>query len=259
MIDQDPGTKLLRGIWPVARLDWQQGVWLIFVIGSIRFYLVLQANMTGQYQSVSLVFLLMILLPIIILNKAGFRAVGLVRPSSWKWAGYSLLFGTIFCFIVYFIGVGLYDDQIDNWFVYISHSYPIDKPGLSDQDFRIYFLIYAFASMTFSPIGEELFYRGLVHHCFVDRYGHRRASYIDGAAFAITHLAHFGLIYRHGTWEFRLVPALLWVILMFFASLLFSYCKRKSGSLLGAILSHAAFNFVMIYLIFFYILWADSY
>ena len=108
--------------------------------------------------------------------------------------------------------------------------------------------------MTFSPIGEELLYRGLIHQCFVPRYGRNKASIIDSLAFGITHLAHFGLIFSLGEWQFLPIPALLWVLLTFVSSRLFYYCKQKSGSIYGAILCHAGFNLAMTYFIFYHIL-----
>ena len=77
-------------------------------------------------------------------------------------------------------------------------------------------------------IGEELLYRGVVHSSFVSKYGEQKASYIDSVAFAITHLAHFGIVYIAGVWDFFLIPALIWVFLMFVTSQLFFYLQTKN-------------------------------
>ena len=156
--------------------------------------------------------------------------------------------------IIYFIGFQLFGNEISNWFVYISKSYSIDKSAIGPNNLLIYFLIYAAASMIFSPVGEELFYRGLVHQCFQEKFGSNRSSQIDSTAFAITHLAHFGIVFHQGKWQFLMVPATIWVLLMYMASRLFFICKLQSGSLLGPIISHAAFNITMVYLIFYHIL-----
>jgi membrane protease YdiL (CAAX protease family) len=108
--------------------------------------------------------------------------------------------------------------------------------------------------MVFSPIGEELFYRGIVHGSFVPKTGEHMASIIDSLAFALTHLAHFGIVYIMGNWSFLFVPSLLWVFFMFLTSRLFFLCKVKTGSILGAIASHAGFNLAMMYFILYHIL-----
>jgi len=248
-------SHLIRKIWAkTISLNSRLGMALIVVVGIIRFYFVMQANTTGDYQMVSVVFSSMVLLPLIILNGQGLLRIGLAKPMRKLWILYSAIIGIIFCLIVYFIGVQLFGDDISNWFVYISKSYSIDKSVLGGSDLMIYFLIYATMSMIFSPVGEELFYRGLIHLCFQEKFGSNRASQIDSAAFALTHLAHFGIIYHLGTWHFMLVPAIIWVLLMFMVSRLFFICKLQSGSLLGPIVCHAAFNVTMVYVIFYHIL-----
>ncbi len=108
--------------------------------------------------------------------------------------------------------------------------------------------------MTFSPIGEELFYRGIVHGSFVPQLGEQKASIADSLAFALTHLAHFGIVYTAGSWNFLFLPAMLWVFFMFLSSRIFFICKEKTGSISGAILSHAAYNLTMMYFIFYQVL-----
>ena len=105
--------------------------------------------------------------------------------------------------------------------------------------------------MTFSPFGEELFYRGVVHQAFREQLGDRKAAAVDSAAFALTHLAHFGLVYTDLQWKLLVRPAILWVIAMFLVSRMFFTFKQSTGSLLGAVLSHAAFNLGMIYCVFY--------
>ena len=152
------------------------------------------------------------------------------------------------------IGILLYKHSYSNWFVYIAKSYSASGIILTDSNRLTYFLIYSVTGMTFSPIGEELFYRGIVHGSFAGQFGEQKASIFDSLAFAITHLAHFGIVYVLGGWQFLFIPALLWMSGMFLSSRIFFICKEKTGSILGAILSHAAFNLTMMYFIFFHIL-----
>ena len=108
--------------------------------------------------------------------------------------------------------------------------------------------------MLFSPIGEELLYRGLAHESFASRFGNRGAALIDAAAFALTHLAHFGIVYVAGAWSFLPLPALFWVVAMFGSSLVFFVARRLTGSIVGAIVAHASFNIVMNAVIFYGVL-----
>jgi len=236
------------------KFSWQFGVALILVFGVSRFFIVLEANKTGNYNFTSIIFLVMWLTPFILLNKQGKKLIGIKKPGNYTWLFYSFLMGMVACTIVYLIGQSLYGSSISNWFEYISNSYTVPIEELQGRTKITYFLILAVVGMTFSPIGEELLYRGLIHQSFVHRFGETTASNIDSLAFAIVHLAHFGIIYIVGNWEILYIPALLWMILMFLVSKLFFICKSKSDSIYGAILCHSGFNFAMTYFIFYHIL-----
>jgi len=235
--------------------NWQLGLTLILLFGIPRFFIVLNANQTGNYNFTSIIFLIMWITPFILLNRKGRNFIGIKKIKKYKWLIYSFLIGIIVCAIIYFIGEWFYQQSISHWFVYISKSYsaiPIEE--LKGNNKHIYFAVFAFIGMTFSPIGEELLYRGLIHQSFVEKFGANKASIIDSLAFAIVHLAHFGIIYVSGTWQILYTPALIWMILMFLTSRIFFYCKSKTESIYGAIISHAGFNLAMTYFIFYHIL-----
>ncbi|MEQ9439830.1 MAG: CPBP family intramembrane glutamic endopeptidase [Cyclobacteriaceae bacterium] len=244
----------LKPIWQsVFRQRWAFGIALILLWGAIRFWMVLQANVSGSYQWVSLIFVSMWIAPFLFLTRNGRRQIGMTWPRQWSWLLLGLILGGLVALLMYWIGTALYGHTDQHWFGYISHTYsvPVD---LSTSDRWLYFGIFSSVGMTFSPIGEELFYRGMVHESFVPRWGDRIASYLDSAAFALVHLAHFGIVYRSGQWEWWALPGLLWVLLLFGLCQLFFLVRKRSGSILGAILCHAGYNAAMTYTIFFYLL-----
>lgn len=166
----------------------------------------------------------------------------------------ALIAGVACSALLFYIGQGLFGQTDRNWFAYIAQTYP-HVPEILDEHSRLFFfLVYAGISMTFSPIGEELFYRGVVHEIFAADLGDRAASFIDSGAFALVHLAHFGIIYSAGEWHFVPLAALLWVGLLFGTCLLFFQARKHSGSILGAISAHAGFNLGMNYFIFYHLL-----
>ena len=94
------------------------------------------------------------------------------------------------------------------------------------------FAIIATMGMIFSPIGEELFFRGIVHTSFTKSIGEKKASIVDSSAFALTHISHFGLVFINNTWDFYFIPTIIWVTSMFLVSLLFFTFRKKVGSIL---------------------------
>ncbi|MDH3649189.1 MAG: CPBP family intramembrane metalloprotease [Saprospiraceae bacterium] len=244
---------VFRPPWQFLNLDWRLGLILVLLWGLPRIIVVLSANKTGNYQYVSLIFVTMIVLPFLLLNQSGRHKIGISRPR-WKWLVSALFIGISFSVLMFLLADVLYGYTVHNWYVYISRSFSNIPSGLSSGDRSTYFVIYAIISMTFSPIGEELFYRGLVHECFANSWGERAAQLSDSLAFSLPHLAHFGIVFVGGSWQFWPGAAALWVILLFLLSLLFSFFRSKSQSVFGSIVAHAGFNLSMTYIIFYYIL-----
>ena len=230
------------------------GLTLILIWGIFRFIIVLHANKTGNYQWVSVIFISMWVTPFLFLNQAGRKQIGIKKPRKYAWLLYSFVLGMLCCALMFLVATALYGDTISNWFVYISRSYPIASDSFPMGEKWSIFWVYALIGMTFSPIGEELFYRGLVHESFALQWDERKASLVDSTAFAVTHLAHFGIVYVSGTWEVLVGPGLLWTGLLFGTCIVFFICRQKTDSILGAILSHAGYNFAMTYFIFFHVL-----
>ena len=240
----------LRPAWRRFRYDWPLGLALILLFGVPRFWLVLRANVTEQYNLVSIIFVLMMITPFILLTRFGRISIGMVRPAKPNWLLYGFAGGVVAAVLVYFLGDVLFGDSMQNWYVYISRAY--STPG--DLDTHLMFGIMALITMTFSPIGEELLYRGVVHGAFKRRFGENNASKIDSLAFALTHLAHFGVVYVAGSWQLFPAPAVMWVVMMFIVSRFFFLCKLMSGSLWASVVAHAGFNLGMTYCIWYWVL-----
>ncbi len=243
----------LKPFWrKLFNFDWKFGLFLIVIICITRFILVLDANQNSNYSYIGLIMTISAIVPFIFLSKYGRKTIGLTRPKNYSWLFYGFILGLIFSVILHFLGDSIYGNTFENWYVYIGKSYNIPV-GINPNDKATLFLIMAITGMIFSPIGEELFFRGIVHSSFAKSLGNLKASIIDSSAFALTHISHFGLIFINNELKFSLIPTIIWVISMFLVSILFSLCKKKSGSLLGAIITHAAFNLGMIYCIFYLI------
>lgn len=241
----------LRPFWnQFIKLNWKFGLFLILLICVPRFILVLKANETGKYNLIGLVMFISAIIPFVFLNKQGRRQIGIKLTKKVGFVLLALGLGIVFSFILHCLGLGLFENTNENWYEYIGKSYNIPE-GISAQDKMLMFIIMASMGMIFSPIGEEFFFRGIVHHSFAKSLGDTKASIVDSLAFALTHISHFGLVFINGKWDFYLVPALIWVSGMFLVSILFFQMKRRTNSIWGAVLCHSGFNLGMIYCIFY--------
>ncbi|MDR2511254.1 MAG: CPBP family intramembrane metalloprotease [Bacteroidales bacterium] len=230
--------------------DWKFGLFLVLTICIPRFILVLHANETANYSYIGLIMTISAISPFIFLSKYGRKEIGLTKSKKYSWLFWSFLFGLIFSVLLYFVGNLIYNNSIENWYVYIGKSYNISV-GINSNDKLIMFITMAITGMVFSPIGEELFFRGIVHSSFAKSFGNLKASILDSSAFALIHISHFGLVFINNEWNFFTIPTFIWVLSMFLVSVLFYICRKKSDSILGAIICHSAFNLGMIWCIFY--------
>ena len=246
-------NKELKSFWNIFfDFNWKFGLFLILIVCIPRFILVLNANSSGSYGSIGLIMAISAIIPFIFLTKYGRNQIGIVKPRNLKWLFYAFMFGLIASILLYFVGQILYGNSYQNWYQYVGKSYKIPST-ITQTDKNVMFTIMAITGMTFSPIGEELFFRGIVHSSFAKSIGENKALIVDSSVFALTHISHFGLVFINNKWDFFAIPTILWVTSMFLVSLLFYHFRKKSNSILGAIFCHAAFNLGMIYCIFYLI------
>jgi len=243
----------LRPFWNrIFNFNWKFGFFLILIVCIPRFILVLNANASGNYSSIGLVMLISAIAPFIFLTKYGLKKIGITKVENYKWLLIAFLSGLVFSLLLYYLGNSLYGDSYENWYKYIGKSYKIPA-GIDQYGRAVLFAIVASTGMIFSPIGEELFFRGIVHSSFAKSIGEKKAALVEGVAFAITHISHFGLVFVNNKWDYLVTPTLIWVMSMFLISLTFFIFKKYSGSILGSVICHAAFNLGMTYCIFYMI------
>lgn len=241
----------LKPFWRrIFSFNWKFGLFLILVVCIPRFILVLNANSSGNYSSIGVIMTVSAIAPFIFLSKYGRNKIGLVGSKKYSYILLAFVAGLTASLLLYLLGQGLYGNSYENWYHYIGKSYKI-PPGISTHNKFVLFLIMAITGMTFSPIGEEFFFRGIIQSSFANSIGERKASIVEGSAFALTHISHFGLVFIDNKWSLFGFPTVIWVGSMFLVSLLFFVFKKYSKSLLGAIICHSAFNLGMIFCIFY--------
>jgi membrane protease YdiL (CAAX protease family) len=196
-------------------------------------------------------FVFMALMPFIFLKKESRRRVGLTKSKSGKYYLIGIMAGTALALLCYSLGLLLFDHSNDNWFVSIKNSYlrTTDTTGMSLQ---LQFIVFTIPALIFSPIGEEIFFRGFLQEALTTKFRYRSAMILDSLFFALIHLFHHGIV-RDIAGEIHFYPlsGLIWVMLMFVTAMAFAFLKKSSGSIYPAIVSHAVFNLVMNITIFY--------
>jgi len=188
-------------------------------------------------------FVVMSLLPFLLLDASARRAMGFRLPDN-RGLGFAVALGAAAASTCFVLGLALFGSGADNWFVSIANGYRrmMDTTG---WDLVRLHLVFTVPAILFSPIGEEIFFRGFLQHALEQRFSPRASTVAECAAFAVIHLCHHGLYLSAAGVGLRPLSGFLWMLLMFCTAWMFAWLRKTSGSLLPAILSHAVFNLVM--------------
>lgn len=197
-------------------------------------------------------FCIMAILPWLLLTAEGRLTIGLTKPKTKSSYLLAIGYGFGSAFLCFLLGVLLFGNTGENWFVNIGNNYKtmMDTSHLS---FLMLNLIFTLPALIFSPIGEEIFYRGVLQKTLEQKLSVFTSTTIECSLFAIVHLVHHGIIKTATGLTLLPVSGFLWMLQMFFVALMFSWLRTKTGSLYTAILAHMVFNLTMNFTIFLFL------
>ena len=215
---------------------------------AIVFAAVRGAGMLGPQSMRPLIpmgFVMMMILPFIFLRAEGRRQIGLIKSKTSLTYIAAVFYGVAAASLCFVLGILLFDKSPDNWFITIRNYYTAQIPGALDMPQNTFFIIATVPALIFSPIGEEIFFRGFLQDALETRFGLRSSTIIESAIFGLVHLFHHGLVRDNGNISFFPFSGMLWVILMFSTAYGFALLRKISGSIYPSIAAHAVFNLVM--------------
>lgn len=234
---------MLRSFWSSTHIPpWGLFTIMATVLAIPRFYFVLN----NQYTWVSLIFMFMWIMPFIFLSKTGRKSIGLVVPVHPRLLMLHFAIGASLAWVIYAAGYALFASSGQHWYAVIMES--VNKNDIIGRvkGNALWFTFFVLPTLFLSPIGEEFFFRGMVHEGFKQCWPGAVATFADASFFGVTHLAHYGVIMADNT--VTLLPAApLWVVLMMLTAWTFNICRRQARSIWGAVAAHAGFNLGMMW------------
>ncbi|MBL8515204.1 MAG: CPBP family intramembrane metalloprotease [Betaproteobacteria bacterium] len=189
-------------------------------------------------------FVLMMGVPWLLLTADGRQRIGLARAGSAKWYGVAVVAGIAASSFCHVLGVVLFDRSADNWFVSIANNYRGIMPTAGMDALQLH-LIFTVPALLFSPIGEEIFFRGFLQQALQEKLSVTASTMMEAGLFGVVHLCHHGLFLTAAGIGLHAGSGALWVVLMFATALMLAWLRRVSSSLYPAMLGHAAFNATM--------------
>jgi membrane protease YdiL (CAAX protease family) len=189
-------------------------------------------------------FVLMAATPWLVLDKCERAESGLVGSTRTASYPLALAFGALAAVACFLLGVVLFGTSEDNWFISVASSYrrAVNTAGISTL---MLYLTFTLPAVLFSPLGEEIFFRGLLQRALEMRLSVKASTACECVAFGLVHLCHHGLYWNQAGLRVHLVSGALWVLLMTAVAWGFATIRKTSGSVAPAIAAHAAFNVAM--------------
>jgi uncharacterized protein len=228
---------------------WKIGVRLAFVVCLVAAVVFAMMRAIGTLGPINLRFILpisfvlMACSPWLLMTASGRKLIGLQRAQQAAPYLQAGLLGASAAFVCFLIGVALFGHSSDNWFVSIATNFRLSfKANLEVWQL---FLVFTVPSIIFSPIGEEIFFRGILQKGLEERFSVRASTWIECVFFGLVHLCHHGLLFTATGISLLSHSAPIWFLLMVAVAHLFAHLRKRSASLYPAIIAHAAFNLVM--------------
>lgn len=185
----------------------------------------------------------MALVPWLLLNKDARRQVGLKRSSRPREYPLAMALGLLASAAAFLLGMALFGNTPDHWFVSVAGSFQVQPTA--HLPLLAVFLMFTIPALIFSPIGEEIFFRGYLQRMLETRWSQRSSTMMEAAWFAGAHLIHHGIVLTAAGLSFRAFSGTLWFVLMFALSWMLAWLRKRHDSIYPAILAHAAFNLGM--------------
>lgn len=189
-------------------------------------------------------FVLMMVLPWVLLTPEGRRRIGLKKPDSFNRYFLGIALGAGSAFLCFLFGYLLFGTAVDNWFVNIGNSFK-DAMDTSAMSFWMLSLVFTVPAVMLSPIGEEIFYRGVAQETLEQKFSVRISTIMECSFFALVHQVHHGIIKTSTGLTFLPLSGTLWFIQMFLVAWMFAWLRKISGSIFVPILAHMVFNLTM--------------
>ncbi len=248
----DEKNNLLRPIWKkIFKSALILSIILFILLSYPRIYGLLGP---GDVEMLILVnFLLMWILPFIFFSKYGLKKIGIRKPNKKIWLLYSFLLGLLLSFICFLIGILLFDMTIDNWYINISKQI-LPEDFSSEYITASIVLIITIPGILFSSVGEELFFRGIIHESIKEKKNKNIAIIGNALAFAGIHIFHHGINRIGSNWYFLFLSGSIFFLLMLGLSWILSILKERSESILPSIICHLSFNLMMFITIFLFLI-----
>ncbi len=244
-LEDGRNAGLLRPFWGrLGIAPWGLFLLAFAVLAAARFY---SAFGPPQFRAL---FLLQVLamwaLPWIFLSAQGRRGIGISKPRKWLPAlALSGMAGSIAGLLSFALGWAMPHDSSNNLLAVVQKSLQLEQMRAA-MPLGLILLATGVPAIILTPVGEEVFFRGIMQQAFTQRFNGIAATLVQGAAFGVVHLQLVALWHDAAGFHVRWIEVAATLVAGVLLAGLFTFCRMRSGSLFASIAAHAACNLAML-------------
>jgi uncharacterized protein len=194
-------------------------------------------------------FVIMGVVPFLFYNNEGRSMMGIRKIDKLIWIIPLILIGAGMALVIGLIGYVVYGTGERNWFVTLMNTYNFNSQ-LTQMPRIAFFFIVTIPLMILSPIGEEFFFRGVVHSSIKEKWGITAGMIVNSLAFTAIYVFQHGL---HRTLEgitCMPVSGVIWLSLIFTSGIIFTLIRERTDSVWSSVIAHSAYILTMNVFIF---------
>lgn len=220
-------------------ISWKQGILSFFII--LIFQIV--SAIYGLMWLNAIGFCAYLVAPFLFWKQITPQGLGFSKPKSWK----SVIIGILVCISLlpceFFMSAFLVGNNTGNFFVVVSMNHIKTFQIQSEHIWNTFFLS-ALSLSIFSPLTEEIFFRGFLQKSFENSFGIHKANVLQALCFGIIHIAYCWIVKVDIRIVLNVVPCIALI------GLVYGWVRHKTKSIFSVIIVHAVTNFFLTILIY---------
>ncbi len=182
-------------------------------------------------------------IPLITIKRTEWKEIGVSRAQKWIPAGIGIIICGVILFISYFVSTIFVGNTTSNFYTVISLNHIQTFHIRADSHWKT-FLLSSLTLCIFSPLTEELYFRGFLLKSFEQRFGFKCANIVQALCFGLIHIAYCWIVAIDINIVWNVVPSIALI------GLVYGLVRNNTKSIWPAIMTHAATNFLLVIIMY---------
>lgn len=218
-----------------------------WILATISFIVIITFQIVAAFKGLLWVnavgFSAYIIIPLICTKRSTWNELGLSKPQKWI----PVFIGIIACGVIllfsYLASSAFAGITTGNFYTVVSMNH-IQSFNIQANNHWKSFLLSSLTLCLFSPLTEELYFRGFLLKSFEKRFGFRCANIVQALFFGLIHIAYCWIVVVDVSIIWNVVPSITLI------GLVYGWVRNKTKSILPAMATHLVANLFVVIIIY---------